>query len=787
MPLPTHSERAGSQTESLDLPRNTLLPNMFPSDVTLRETIPLIASALFLNPDLLCPLGILAVNDLKACVLKATISASIVLMTVLPVELAAQGIAPDKLSGLVIDDTQAELVGEWLTSTSIGPYLGKSYIHDQANGKGRKSVKFTFRVKQPGEYHLLIAYSSTGNRAAEVPITVTSGDQSGTTFLNQKKRPELATGFTPVGAFVLAADSDTTVLIETKGTTDHVIVDGIRLLTDSELTTARTAEKTIPKGFVTVKPAPKKKVGTKKELPPPVAPVFARKSPHKNFAPLTSSEFDRLLGLDETSDLKLVNDVRFFRRVSLDLVGRQPTLDEYRAFVKDSSPNRRVQNVDRMLASEDFGRNWGNYWSDLIAMRTPEPQLTFLNYEPFREWLAQQFNKGAGWDESVFRMVTAVGKVGDGAEGTFVGFHQGASNRIAGELTRVFLGVRIACAECHDHPFVDMPQETFHGMAAFFTRVKVDVAQNNSDNIRITSAEKGEHKMPGAKEEMKPTIYRGDSIELGLSDLKRREQLAYWVVNGDNPFFARAFVNHIQARLMGRGFFDPVDDLGEEAEPLLAEAHDALAAHFVASDFDARSVFRTIVNSRAYQAAERATPVVTTESSDSSKDAPQRAAFTGARPKKLRGDEVFDSLVTAVSLPNTRATIAKKTEAVRFPIPPKSTRDLVNEVFGYDPAFRDALINRTMDQAMFLINNDQILKQVDARTDRETVLAKLLKDEPDNQVVADVLYARVLTRQPTARERAIVLKHVEGLNDRERAFEDVLWSLLNSAEFTTRH
>jgi hypothetical protein len=92
-----------------------------------------------------------------------------------------------------------------------------------------------------------------------------------------------------------------------------------------------------------------------------------------------------------------------------------------------------------------------------------------------------------------------------------------------------------------------------------------------------------------------------------------------------------------------------------------------------------------------------------------------------------------------------------------------------------------------MDQAMFLINNDQILKQVDARTDSATVLAKLIKDEPDNQIVADVLYARVLARQPTVRERAIVLKHVEALADRERAFEDVLWSLLNSAEFTTRH
>ena len=187
-------------------------------------------------------------NDLQACVLKATIIFAIPLVTVFSTDLAAQGIGPDKLSGLVIDDTKAELVGEWLSSTSIGPYLGESYIHDQATGKGEKSVKFTFRVKKPGEYQLLVAYSSTGNRAAKVPITVTSGDQSGTSFLNQKKRPELATGFTPVGAFVLAADSETTVLIETKGTTDHVIVDGIRLLTDSELKTARTAEKTIPKG-----------------------------------------------------------------------------------------------------------------------------------------------------------------------------------------------------------------------------------------------------------------------------------------------------------------------------------------------------------------------------------------------------------------------------------------------------------------------------------------------------------------------------------------------------------
>lgn len=707
------------------------------------------------------------------------------LLLCFPLSASAQGLAASKLTGLVLDDTQAKLVGDWKSSTSIRPYLGESYIHDMNAGKGEKSATFTFRVKRPGEYHLLVAYTASGNRSGAVPVRVTSGDQTGRAILNQKRRPELATGFTSVGTFFLAADSDTTVVIENAGTEDHVIVDGIRLLTESEFKTARSAEQTVPKGLAIVPPRSNNAEEKKKPEPPPVAPAFARRPASKDFQQITPDQFDRLLGVEPSDDLTLVNDVHFLRRVSLDLVGRQPTLEEYRVFVKDTAAGRRQRVVERLLECDDFGINWGNYWTDVIGTRQPEPQLTFLNYSPFRNWLAEQFNQGAGWDESVFRMVTAVGKIGDGAEGTFVGFHQGESNRIAGELSRVFLGVRIACAECHDHPFVDMPQQTFHGMAAFFTRVKVKLAQNDSSQIEITSAEKGEHRMPGAKEMIKPTVYRGEEYELGLDDLTRREKLGYWLVDGHNPFFARAFVNHVQARLMGRGFFDPVDDLGEGAEPLLADAHDALAGHFIASNFDARSVFRLIVNTRAYQSAKRVDRKRSNEKQES--DDSELPAFTGARPKKLRGDEVFDSLVAAVSLPNIRGEQQKKTEAMRFPPPPKSTRDLVKDAFGFDPSFRDSLINRTMDQAMFMINNEQILRQVDADSDSETVLATLLKTEDDDRVVVDVLYARVLSREPTERERSIVLKHVENLGSRERGFEDVLWSLLNSAEFTTRH
>ncbi len=476
----------------------------------------------------------------------------------------------------------------------------------------------------------------------------------------------------------------------------------------------------------------------------------------------------------QTEPLPLVDDIQFLRRVSLDLVGRQPSLEEFRLYLKDETPNRRERAVDRLLASPDFGKNWGNFWSDVIGSRQEEPQLTYLNYETFRSWLADRFNAGAGWDEMVFQMLTAVGTVGENPQGTFIGFHQGEPNKLAGETTRVFLSVKIACAQCHDHPFIEMPQETFHGFAAFFARTKVKLPWNDSDGIEISSSDKGEHKMPGSSDMQPPAIFNADPAELGLSDLARRERLAYWVVNGENPYFARAFVNHVWARLMGRGFYDPVDDMGEMADAKLTKLHNALGEHFIASGFDARALFRVIVASQYYQQEDRKVP-------------DPEIPFTGATPKKLRGDEVFDSLATAIELPNQKGEKAKETTATRFPIPPKSTRDLIKEAFGYDPSFQDSLINRTMKQAMLMMNNDQILKQLRAEENSGTMLAELLQSEPDDAQVTQVLYARVLARKPTDEEQAIVKSHLEKSQNRALGFEDVLWSLVNSAEFTTRN
>ncbi len=668
------------------------------------------------------------------------------------------------VSGILIDDTEAELQGQWSSSTSVKPFVGKAYLHDGATGKGSKSAKFTFRVPIAGEYELLIAYTPGGNRAKKVPVTIESVDGSATVSLDQSAPPQFKTGFHPVGRFNFSDTADGIVLIETTGTTQHVVVDGLRLLSPSEFSAAQQDE--TQARSVATKPAEKKV-----EPPKPQAPKFVRQPASQSFSTLTAKEFDALLLGAEAAKVEPVDDIKFLRRATLDLIGRQPSLDEYHAYLKDNSATRRSNLVERLLASDSFGKNWAAYWSDVIAARQEQPQLTYLNYDPFRAWLQDHFNRGIGWDETVFQMLTAVGTVGDGPAGAFIGFHQGERNKLAGESARVFLGLKIGCAQCHDHPFVDMPQETFHGMAAFFARTKVKLPWNDSNGIEISSDDKGEHKMPSGKGEIAPTLYRGESLNLGVSDLERREKLAYWVVSGDNPFFARSFVNHIQARLLGRGFFDPIDDLGEGATALNPEAHQALAAHFAANEFDVKSLFRLLASTRAYQ-SQAADPTI---------------GFGGAAAKKLRGDEVFDSLAAAIELPNSVKEIAAATEETRFQPPPKSTRDIVNEVFGYDPATKDELVTRTMQQAIFMMNNSQLQQLVSAEPESNTVLSRLLAAESDDQIVLDVLYARVLSRAPTAAERAIVIKHLKSVPNREGGWEDVLWSLLNSAEFTTRN
>ena len=224
---------------------------------------------------------------------------------------------------------------------------------------------------------------------------------------------------------------------------------------------------------------------------------------------------------------------------------------------------------------------------------------------------------------------------------------------------------------------------------------------------------------------------------------------------------------------MGRGFCEPVDEIGELGDRVLPEVHSAVAEHFIASGFDVKDYFRLVCNSKAYQRQVR-------------DGEPGGKPFATIPAGRLRGDEVFASLQASIALPNVTPPAKAATADSRFPPPPKSTRDLVNEAFGYDPSLDKGAVVRSMQQAMFLMNNEQVQKQINAAPDSGTVLAKLAEAFPKDDEFIPALYQTVLARKPNERELSLAKTHLGKVADRQAGLEDLLWSMLNSAEFLAR-
>ncbi|MBC7852599.1 MAG: DUF1549 domain-containing protein [Pirellulaceae bacterium] len=700
------------------------------------------------------------------------------------------GIDPATLSGLVQDDAQATVQGTWTKSVHTKPFLGESYLY--AAGGEKQTATFSLDVKEAGVYQVLLSYTPGPNRTEKAAVLVHAADGVKTVVVNQMKKPEGPYCFQPLGEFKFEAGKAVVVVSAEGNMKGVVIADGVQLLTGEQFKIAQAeAPKKPPKLLPALakntsplkKPNPtpaKPKEGAKKEEPPQQQPVkFVRKSPAKPLAKLTPAQLDELMEqhVGGIQNSQPISEEAFLRRLSLDLLGRQPKREEMGLFLADERTDKRAEAVEKLLASPEFGVNWANYWSDVISYRTPQPELTFLSYTTFKRWLAGRFNQNAAWDETTYTMLTAVGKVGDNPAATFVGFHQGDKSRLAAETTRVFLSTQIACAECHDHKFIDMPQETFHHVAAFFVRVNTKLPWNDSDSIIVSSKADGEHKMPGGKSEMQPIAFSERKVDLGKSDVDRRTELADWIIAPENPWFARAMTNRIWARMMGRGFSEPVDEIGELGDRVLPEVHSAVAEHFVAGGYDIKEVFRIVANSKAYQRTLRDPDATNKE---------ETKPFAVIAAGRLRGDEVFDSLATGIELPNVTPLPTPATDAVRFPPPPKSTRDLVSDAFGFDPSSDASNVSRTMQQAMLLMNNEQIQKQFDASPGSGTMLARLVESEADDAKAVTRLYENVLARRPNAEEIDLAKKHIAKVGERKAAYEDLLWSLVNGAEFLSR-
>jgi uncharacterized protein DUF1549/uncharacterized protein DUF1553 len=501
------------------------------------------------------------------------------------------------------------------------------------------------------------------------------------------------------------------------------------------------------------------------------------------------------------------DDGAFLRRVSLDLVGRIPSLAEARAFLADPAPDRRARAVDRLLGSHEFAEHWGDVYADLLFGQERKAAKLEKQYDP-QSWLVQAFDENRRYDQIARQLITATGDLrGNGAVGFVVARARGGGGpeAVTGAAARLFLGLQIQCAQCHDQPYAKRwKQEDFYGLVAYFARTK-------PKNEKLTGKVTGElgqmNMMPAADAEMEAgasaaaprkkqkamktfvlvdvrrgeaRMHRPHSEEdvlvsprflgrevPGLAGETRREVLARAILGSD--LFPKAMVSRTWAQLFGKGIVDPWDDLGGEHDaghpPLLV----ALARDFAASGYDVKRLLRTIVLSTAYArgsgGGEGGLPVF---------------AQAGVRP--LAPEVLFRSLLVA-----TGAEEMGK----RRRDPEKVGKRLLQAfreyqfVFGDDEMAEANRFDGSVPQSLLLMNGE--LTNGGTRADPGGVLAEVLATRRDPGARLDDLFLAAYTRRPTDKERAPLVEYLRSQHDGRAAYEDVFFALLTSTEAITNH
>ncbi len=373
---------------------------------------------------------------------------------------------------------------------------------------------------------------------------------------------------------------------------------------------------------------------------------------------------------------KITGDEEFIRRVSLDVTGKLPPPAAVLAFRQSRDKNKRAELIDALLASPDYATNWARYFKDVVQYHATTGNPALVRFAKLEDWLAEQFARNRPWDEIAAEMITAVGNTGQDGATVFPAAHMGQAVEIAGEVSRVFLGVQIQCAQCHDHPSDPWKREQFHEFAAFFSGLQArrNPSVENGPSLDVLDR-KGNvgYKMPDLKDPNKqipvePKFFLASSsgpLPANLSAAQRRKLAASYVTGQDNPWFARAFVNRVWYALVGEGFYSPVDDLGPTRESRAPEVLDKIAGEFSASGYDVRWLFRTILNTKAYQREFRS---ITTSAG--------RTPFAANCPSRLRADQIMDALGQALAINfdpagivNKKGTVTKGAKAEKTPEP----------------------------------------------------------------------------------------------------------------------
>lgn len=469
-------------------------------------------------------------------------------------------------------------------------------------------------------------------------------------------------------------------------------------------------------------------------------------------------------------------DDEFMRRVYLDLTGRIPSVSEVRRFGENRAGDRRVQLVDELLASRDHATHLAAVWR-AILLPDDVDLSRYGGSSKFEQWLAERFGANMPYDQLVRELLLADGRVSEGGPLVFYAALKMNPEELAARTSRAFLGMRLECAQCHDHPFDDVSQESFWGFAALFARISRPQGkmEMTSPVLQVRDSAYGDVTLPESEEIVPPRLPMAGSAVTDAADVpSRRAQLAAWLTARDNMHFSQATVNRVWSHLFGRGLVEPVDDMRPENAAIAPELLDALSRDFAASGFDLRRLLRELVLSRAYQL-----------SSQAEADDPSRPLhFAQMNLKSFTAEQLYDCIAVATQQASTTTDAAMPIGLVRFD---DMSRQSFIEKFRAPPG-QATDYQAGIPQALALMHGGLIHNATDLSTSGmlRSLAAPFFTDEQR----LETLFLATLSRKPTAAEQGAIaegLAAAKDVSERQQALGDVLWALLNSAEFTFNH
>jgi hypothetical protein len=469
---------------------------------------------------------------------------------------------------------------------------------------------------------------------------------------------------------------------------------------------------------------------------------------------------------------RVADDAAFLRRVSLDLTGLLPAPEAVRAFVADPAPSRvkRSKMIDRLIASQAYVDHWTVKWGDLL--QSSRKYLGEKGAYEFQQWIRDSVASNKPYNQLVRELLTSRGSSYDDPAANFFRVTREAKLTME-KTTQVFLGVRMVCAQCHDHPFERWTQTQYYQMAAFFSAVGLRAGYEVGEEIVFDQRSSYEMKHPKDGHVVKPEFMLALNEPLPVpDDQKRRDVLAQWLTSKANPFFAKAIANRIWSYFFGKGIIDPVDDIrasNPATNPALLEA---LTNDVLEHNFDLQELMRTIANSRAYQAS-----FTTNEWNQNDRD-----NFSHAMPRRLSAEELMDAVSSAAGARPHFPEVPEDTMAEQL-VDPHIGQEGFLDVFGRPPRESSCECERRSDfslpQALNLVNGKTIS---DAVADPKGRIAKLVLSGKSDTAIVEDLYLASYSRLPSAVETDRGVKYLAGGSKTGRA-QDLLWALLNSKGF----